>query len=670
MNKALKIIIIIAVAIILLLVIASVLAGPIAKNYVNKNGEKLIGRKMDVQHVGVNIITGRVKVHGLQVYEEDKSTKFAGFDTLDVSVALRKLLHQEVKVRHLTLTDMDVHVSQMDSVFNFSSIIDHFGSDEEEETDTTSSPWKLGFYKIRLSRWQLHYADLNRGSHWDIKNINIVVPGVYFDGSRNTDAGVSLQMAEGGELTTAVQYNMGNNDLHAELTLDKIDLANAKAFLEGAVQVGKMEGELNAHLFADGNLSDITNMKFHGTLALNDVDIHDQHRESILECENLDINVNKIILSQNIFDVQHVKIDNLEALFELDKDGNTFSRLIPSPTPAAADTTAQPAEQPAAQASTPSKPMQLSIGELAIKDAAITYNDHTLPDKFHFPVRNINITANNISTNGESRARLSAKLPHNGFAAAEVSGTLGNLKQHLQLTMRIKNVQLKDLSPYSVAYLGQPFTDGTFSFTSDNSINNSELLGENNIDLYKPEVGKRRKDVDSAMNIPLKAALYVLKDKNDQVSLDIPVSGNIDSPEFSYMKMVWKTLGNLLVKVATSPLNNAAKALGIKNSGNMEFLPVEVNQQDLTSEQFYVLDQLSKIANYDTTIIICLEHQLGRQAADSSAILTAQSRNNYVMQHMMELGVREEQIEMSISPTPSKKSGYAISSKSMAGTQE
>ena len=40
------------------------------------------------------------------------------------------------------------------------------------------------------------------------------------------------------------------------------------------------------------------------------------------------------------------------------------------------------------------------------------------------------------------------------------------------------------------------------------------------------------------------------------------------------------------------------------------------------------------------------------------------------MQHMMELGVRDEQIEMSISPTPSKKSGYAISSKSMGGTLE
>ena len=43
-------------------------------------------------------------------------------------------------------------------------------------------------------------------------------------------------------------------------------------------------------------------------------------------------------------------------------------------------------------------------------------------------------------------------------------------------------------------------------------------VGSNfHIDLFNPEVGDKRTDVDAELNIPIKAALYILKDKDGNV---------------------------------------------------------------------------------------------------------------------------------------------------------
>lgn len=47
---------------------------------------------------------------------------------------------------------------------------------------------------------------------------------------------------------------------------------------------------------------------------------------------------------------------------------------------------------------------------------------------------------------------------------------------------------------------------------------------------------KKRKELKPEMNIPLKLGLYVLRDKKGHVKMDLPVGGNLDSPEFSYRK--------------------------------------------------------------------------------------------------------------------------------------
>lgn len=665
MHKPLKITLIILSCLVAFFLIILLLVGPIARNYVNHNGEKILGRKVQIERLRANLLTGRVRVNSLTVFEDDKTTEFLKFDTLDISVCLRKMLAHHIYVRHFTLADLNVQVLQNGKEFNFSSIIDHFKTDEPQpEEEKEGKPWKMSFYNIRLAHWKIFYADLQKQSEWKLKDVNIEVPGVSFGGESNTDAGITLAMADGGSLTTQLRYNVESNDFDAHIDLQDFAISNAKAYLLDLMNLDKMDGRLAAKIHAKGNLSQIMDMNINGNINLSNLAMTDDHKDQVLDCRNLAVKVKDIVLSENRFDIASVAIDGLSSNFGRYKNGSNFSHLFAKPAaehPAAESATADTTQAAPAE----SKPIQLSIGDLAIKNSSFRYHDHTLPDSFEYRLSDISAHSSNLSLDGTNALQFSASLPHGGQAVIDWKGTLRNIKEYQDLMLTIKNVSLTDLSPYTVAYLGQPFTKGTFSFTSRNTIHHSQLDGQNHIDIYKPEVGKRRKDVDSTLNIPLKAALYVLKDKNDKVQIEVPVKGNIDSPEFNYMKIVWKTLGNLFVKVATSPVRGIADALGLSSS-NFDFLDFDPTQSDFTSEQYYVMEQLARVANYDTNILIIMEQQFASSCTEET-VLQAENRNQSVRAHFLKLGIPASQLQVSTSENRGKKTGYIIHSEIREG---
>ena len=631
MKKWLKILIIVLASIIALIAIVLMLVSPIAKNYVNNHGKELIGREIHVDKLKVNALAGRVRIYDLSVFEDDDTTPFFQFDTLDVSVKLRKLLGNELYVRHITLAHPKVRVLQNGDRFNFSSILDHFASDEPEEEDTTSSNWSLGFYNIRLSQGEIYYADTKLSSEWDLNDLNIKIPGVYFDGSESTDAGIALQLADGGTLRTEASINMDNNDFEVDLQLEKFAISNVKAYLTDAMNVGKMDGLLDAAIKARGNLSDIMKMVISGNISLDDVDIKDNKGNDVVALSKLAIDINGINLDDNMYDIKSVILNGLSSHFDMYANDNNFSRLFATGNTSAPvqDTASENAT--ASADATESKPLKFKVANFEVNDAQFTYNDYTLPDQFSFPVKKLNIKAENLTSSGDNNARLFAQLPHGCVAMIKWHGNIDDWKKNQYLSLNIKNLQLKDLSPYAVAYLGCPFTDGTFSFTSENSIHFSQLDGRNKLDLFNPEVGEKRSDVEPEVKIPLKAALYILKDKDGRVEFDVPVAGNIDSPEFSYMKIVWKTLGNLLVKVATSPFRAVGKALGM--SGDLDFMAYNPLEVHFNSEQYSTLNKIAEVLQYDTSLIVTLVPQVAMEQAWHQQSLYLLKEEFYLSKH-------------------------------------
>lgn len=668
MKKILKVTAIVVAIIISLLLLVTLIAAPVAKSYVNKHGKELIGRTVNIEKVGLNLFTGHLAIHQLSVYEEDDSTLFAGFDTLDVNLQLLRLLGSDLYFKHITLSGLNVTVLQQDTVFNFTSIIDHFANDTPEDTTESTSAWKLHFYNVSLRHAKLSYSDLNRGKDWNIKDLNIRVPGFTIGGEEKSDAGIDLALADGGLLNVDAQYDAKTNDFKVMANLDNFALSNIKEYLTDIVNIKELGGNLGASITADGNVSEIMSTQIGGNLQLNGLNIIGAERTEVASMQKMSIEINKINLSSNLFDIESVLLEGVKGHFEVFADStNNFGRLMAtSTTDTNADTNAEN-ETETADTTQQNNPMTLKVGRVELKSCQFQYTDNTLYEKFTFPVNNINLTAEDINTTGMNHAKITAQLPGGGTLKIDWRGNIADWKASQDLTLNVNGLDLKQLNPYMVTYLGQPFSDGTFSFISHNTITNSMLDGNNHLDIYNVTVGDREKKVKPIVHLPLKAALYVLKDKNEKILLDVPIKGNIESPEFNYMKLIWKTLGNLLVKVATSPVRALGDMLGISEDES-RYMEIQPGQSDFTSEQYNLLNRFAQATSYSKEIRITFDHRVPA-IADETERQRIDTLNTIIHDYMIsQLKVDEKQIVIKTTVDPDvKKIGYHITSELTEG---
>lgn len=649
MKKSLKITLWILGTVLALVVLASLLVSPVAKSYLNRHGEQLLGRRLQIDGLKVNIYTGHVGVHGLTLYEDDGQSHFASFDTLDVRARILPLLAHTVHLKHITLTGLNANLIRENERFNFQSLIDHFASDTPK-TDTTPSDWVVKLYNIRLSHAQLHYRE--GGQQWHVPDINLRVPGFVIGGDEGSKGGLNLGFTHGGRLNVNADYQGDGGGYALQATLTDFALKNIEPLLTDKVRLQSLGGTLGAQLRAQGNLDSLMASHLSGTVSLHGLDLRDT-TGPVAELKQLALHIAGINLAANRFDIGRVELDGLTARFDQYHDGNTLSRLLVHKAPK--DSTAI---KDTGDTDT-STPLHLRIGELAVKDCNLTYSDHTLPDPFTFPLTHLAVEATDITTGGDNNARLHATLPGGGQLVANWNGNIDHWKQRQQLFLSIKGLDMTQLSPWTVYYTGQPIEDGVFGLTSRLTIFNSNLDNDNKLDIYKVEVGSRRPDVEPQQKIPLKTALYILKDKDDKILIDLPMKGNIDSPEFNYMKLVWKTLGQLLVKVATSPARALAGALGL-NSEDLEFIEIQPSQRSLTSEQYHVLSDLATVAKSDPRLTLTLEMRMPESESKHVERL-----NKTVRQYLLEQGLTEDRFNLTTGQptTDAPRTGYAILSE-------
>jgi len=63
----------------------------------------------------------------------------------------------------------------------------------------------------------------------------------------------------------------------------------------------------------------------------------------------------------------------------------------------------------------------------------------------------------------------------------------------------------------------------------------------------------QRVDSLTALKIPLELAIALLKDDAGRIELGLPVTGNMNDPQFSFDSLIWKALGNALTKIVSAP---------------------------------------------------------------------------------------------------------------------
>ena len=629
MKKPLKITLIVLGSLILLYFVTLLIAPKIARSYIEEHSKEMIGRSITIKDISLNPFTYVLDVDTLAVMEADDKTRFVAF------------------------------VKQHGERFNFSDILDflaqkdslYYAEHPEEkkvESDSSKSaaeiaaglPVKLSLRNIVFDKGNIIYQDTKVGSKFHLKDFSINIPAIYLE-DNSTGVDVSLKFADGGDLSVKVDANMATYDFNIFLNLNRFALSCIKPYLNDSINYKDFSGYLSANIAISGNINSILASNVKGKVSLDKIDLTEVSG-SKLGAENVTVGINKANIVDNEFLIDSVIVDGAFAHIDLFKNGKNNFDILLTPkgskveesatdstaaesTPAepvaetaenakqesadttkvAADTTsAATAEKPAA-----AKKLKAKINKLLVKNTVVTATDHTIIRPFNYKVSAITVSGQNINYDTPCDVTVSAAFPEGGSLSLKYHGALSNLKT-MDIYISIKNLVLKHFSNYSLHYTAYPLKAGTLAFASENKIVDRNLDSKNTIDIYNITVGDKVDDIDPEYTVPMKIGLYILKDKDEKIQFDVPVKGNLDDPEFSYGKIIWKTVVNLLVKVAISPFRlvgnlamAGANALGFDLGKNNEVL-IDANTETFTSEQYAKAIKMTEMLQKDPKLML------------------------------------------------------------------
>ena len=584
MKKAL---IIIGISILALILIIAFGISPIAESYIEKNSKELIGRKAEMGDLSVNLFSGRLKIEDFTLYENNDTTPFVSFNFLDVNLNMLGLLGHKVEIEHVLLSHADITVIQNGDIFNFSDIIDFF-SDTTATTDTIEEPssWAVIINDIHLDHSFLCYKDKEIGSEWNLKDISIIIPGIDLS-DLQADMGLHLDFLNGGQLATNIKYDTDKSLYDLQLHIKNFQLSPILPYLQQSLNVENVTGTFSSDLAIKGSTEHVMNLDVNGDIRVKDFCLVDSLHKNVAAFDSVYTSIRHIDLINNKIELNKLHVLGFKSYYELFQDTtDNFTLLIKADTTAAQDSATEVAQTD----TIPEQPFALIIDDLQINNSEFLYTDNTLPQQFNYTISDIQVSAQKFNLNEKNDVTLTALLQNSGKLKIKWIGSIDDISNQ-NITVTVNNLDLQSFSPYSVAMFGNPITNGKISLQSQNIIINNNLRGTNKLNIFKPEIGDKDKSVSAEYKtVPLKMGVYVLTDKNGKADLDLPVSGNIDSPNFSYGKLIIKTLGNLLVKVAASPFN-ALKS----GKENIEQVLISASSSEFNDEQYAQFAQIGAL---------------------------------------------------------------------------
>ncbi len=254
-------------------------------------------------------------------------------------------------------------------------------------------------------------------------------------------------------------------------------------------------------------------------------------------------------------------------------------------------------------ASTSSTPLHARIGQVVLQQGRVNYTDDFVKPNFKADLEDITGTIGAFGTDIATPAPvdISASLADNGPIA--IRGTANPLatKPSLDLSASAHDIELKNLTPYSLKYAGYPITKGSLDVDLHYKLDNDLLTAENHLVIDQLTFGDHVEN-GTETHLPVRLAIALLKDSHGKIDVRIPVSGSLSNPQFSLSSLIWGAVRHLIERAVTAPFSLLANVFGGGNSGSaaasaehLQYIAFAPGSAALTDSSREKLDTLVKL---------------------------------------------------------------------------
>lgn len=246
-------------------------------------------------------------------------------------------------------------------------------------------------------------------------------------------------------------------------------------------------------------------------------------------------------------------------------------------------------------------PIRVHVGEVVLQQGRVNYTDNFVKPNFSAKLVDITGTIGAFGTDARAPAPVdvSASLADNG--PISIRGSVNPLveKPSLDVSASAHDIELRNLTPYSLKYAGYPITKGKLNVDLNYKLENDVLTANNHLFIAQLTFGEHVNN-DTATKLPVRLAIALLKNSRGEIDVNIPVSGSLSDPQFSLGGLIWGAVMHLFEKAVTAPFTLLANAFG-GGGGNADaaeqlhyvaFSPGSAALTDATRDK---LDTLAKL---------------------------------------------------------------------------
>ncbi|QXI11124.1 DUF748 domain-containing protein [Pseudomonas zeae] len=494
-------------------------------------------------------------------------------------------------------------------------------ADSPKTPPAPSKPWQVLLKDVQLRNYTVHLADRSAkpAVALDITPLNVDLQD--FDSLNGSPFKLKLDSGVGkqGKITADGTVNLAPVNAQLNVKTQDIDLRVAQSYINPFIRLELRSGMLGSDLKVNLKSTEPLALSVTGRAQIDQLHTLDtlktrdflKWQQVVVEGLNYQHGDSLSIDKVNLFQ-PYVRF-----MINDDRTTNIDDLLIPQP---ADSGTKSAAAKPASN----QKPLGIHIGGIAINDGSANFADFSLTPNFATAVQQLNGQIGTIDSRQAKPASVDIKGKVDRYAPVTIKGAVNPFDPmaSLDIATSFKRVELTTLTPYSGKFAGYRIRKGRLNLDLHYLITKGQLKAENKVVVEQLQLGEKV-DSPDAVSLPLKLAIALLKDVDGKISIELPVTGDLNNPQFSVMPIVWQTLRNLIVKAAAAPFKMIGGLIsggGSEDLGTVSFAP---GSSELNKDAEAALIKLSQALKERPALRLEIE---GTAAQSSDGPLLAEQR--------------------------------------------
>jgi len=449
------------------------------------------------------------------------------------------------------------------------------------------SPWVIELEEFKLSNYMLNFKDFTQNPPVSLQLSDVNFSLAKFSTSKGMQLPVSLDMRvnQRGSIKLSGNSILEPFSSHFKLAVEQVDIADFQPYINQFARLDFISGNLNTH----GQLSLAQEkqgglqFKYKGNVTIAKLHTRDQilNQDFLkwqqLKFNHIDFNLNPVKLK-----IKSINLDKPYARVTIKKDKTiNINDVIVSST--------NKNTKKVKSNKTHSKSVYYSIREVNISGGSSDFSDYSLILPFVIKMNDLGGTIDEVSSNQKTKTEIDVSGKVFDLSPVTIKGDFNAGLDDLDLGLHFKSLPLPFISPYMVEFAGYKIEKGKMSLDLTYQIKNRKLIAKNNLLIDQLELGKKVEN-PNAVSLPLSLAIALLKDKDDKIIINMPLTGSLDDPEFSVGPLLFDAFVNVLTKVIASPFTAISSFLG--SDADFSVVSFQPGSADLSDDQKVKLDGL------------------------------------------------------------------------------